>query len=355
MEGAASEAERRSPTLAVVVVTHDSAAELRRSLPPIVDELREGDELIVCDNASGDDSTAVAAELAPQARVIETGGNPGFGAACNRGAAVAEADLLLFLNPDNAVLPGFRDAIERPLLDGRDWAAWQALVTDGDGSRINSRGGVVHFTGIAWAGGAGAPRAEAPASPAPVAFPSGACLAITRERWEQSGGFSEPYFLYHEDTDLGLRLRLAGREVGIEPAAVCVHDYDFDKGPAKWRLLERNRWATLIRTYPAPLLVVLAPALIATEIALLPVAAVNGWLAEKLRASRDVALALPRLLGERREIQATRRVTAREFADALTADLDSAYLGRASRSALLRRMLRAYWSVARALLAVPPR
>ena len=180
--------------------------------------------------------------------------------------------------PTTSSRPGFRDAIVLPLAEGRGWGAWQGLVTSDNGESVNSAGGVVHFTGVAWAGGAGRPLGEAPAGPMEVGFPSGACLAIPRERWELTGGFSEPYFLYHEDTDLGLRLRLAGLTVGIEPRAVSDHDYEFDKGAAKWRYLERNRWATVLRTYPTRLLVLLLPALLATELGLLAIAATGGWL-----------------------------------------------------------------------------
>jgi GT2 family glycosyltransferase len=341
------------PSLSVVVVTHDSAAALGRTLPAIAAELRPGDELIVADNASSDGTLAVVAELMPDAIVVETGSNAGFGVAGNRGAERASGDLLLLLNPDNAVAPGFRDAIELPLIDERGWDAWQGLVTDEDGARLNTRGGVVHFTGIAWAGGAGEPRSEAPSGPEEVAFPSGACLAIPLTRWFELGGFSEPYFLYHEDTDLGLRIRLGGGTVGIEPRAVSDHDYDFDKGPAKWRHLERNRWATLIRDFPTGLLLLLAPALLATELAVFVAAAVSGWLPEKLKATADTLRALPRLRRERREIQATATVGSAVFAEALTPDLASAYLGRVAESQVVRILLRSYWSVV--LMACRPR
>lgn len=341
----------RPPSLSVLIVSHNSAAELARSLPPLVAELRDGDELIVCDNGSADGSAAAVAELAPAAAVIEAGANLGFAAGCNRAAVRAGGELLLLLNPDNVVAPGFRDAIELPLLEGRGWAAWQGLVTDDGGEILNSAGGVVHFTGIAWAGGAGRPRAAAPAAPREVAFPSGACLAIRRGLWHELGGFSAPYFLYHEDTDLGLRLRLAGHACGIEPRALSDHGYEFDKGASKWRHLERNRWATIVRDYPGRLLAVLAPALLATELALMPAAALGGWLPQKLAAYADLARALPRLLRERRAIQSARRIDAAAFADAcLSAELDSAYLGAAGRSRLLRALLRAYWRAARALL-----
>ena len=299
---------------------------------------------------------------------------------------MARGGLLIFLNPDAAVRPGFRDAIERPLRRSPEWGAWQGLVTSGDGAQLNSAGGVVHFTGIAWAGGAGralrtsAGRAQlvgeaeasrgsgdgkgawaepsevepgvaaAGISAGEVAFASGACLAIPRQRWDEVGGFPADFFLYHEDVDLSLRMRLAGHSVGIEPAAIVDHDYEFDKGPMKWRNLERNRWATIVRTYPAALIAVLLPALVATELALLFIALTGGWLTQKLRAWADVLRSAPGLLRSRRIVQAGRQVSAAEFARALTGELDSPFLGSVGRSKAIGGLLRAYWLVARALL-----
>lgn len=342
-------------TVSTIIVTYNARDAIARTLPALAGELREGDELIVVDNDSGDGTPAEARRLAPGATVIETGANLGFGAACNRGTEAASGELLVFLNPDAAPAPGFRDAIELPVTDDRGWAAWQGLVTADEGRVVNTQGGAIHFTGIAWAGGAGDPvSAVAPAAQEEEpAFVSGACLAIPRAAFVEVGGFAADFFLYHEDVDLSLRLRLAGGRLGLEPAAVVDHDYEFEKGPQKWRQLERNRWATLIRTYPAALLALLAPALIATELALVMVAATGGWLAQKLGAWGDTAKALPRLLRERQAVQARRRVGAADFALALTADLDSAYLGAAGRSPLLRAVLRAYWSAVWALLGSP--
>jgi GT2 family glycosyltransferase len=340
-------------TLSVVIVTHDSRPALGATLPALTGQLRDGDELIIVDNASADGTAGAARELAPGAIVIETGANPGFAAACNRGAEAASGELLCLLNPDAVPGPGWREAIERPLADGRGWAAWQALVTAGGGRAINTRGGVVHFTGIAWAGGAGEPvdgREGPNGAEAAPGFVSGACLAMPLAAYRELGGLPEPFFLYHEDVDLSLRLRLAGGELGVEPGARVDHDYEFDKGARKWRYLERNRWATLIRTYPGALLVLLAPALLATELAVVLAAAAGGWLPQKLRAWSETAGSLPRLLQERRAIQARRTVGAAEFARDLTARLDSPYLGPAARSRALGLVLGAYWTLVLALL-----
>ncbi len=335
--------------ISVVIVTYRHGEAVRPALDALAAELSDGDELIVVDNASGDETLEVVRGAAPGAQVIESESNEGFPAACNRGAATASGELLVFLNPDAVVADGWRDAIAAPLTDGSGWTCWQALVTAERGQLVNTRGGAVHFTGIAWAGGAGEPVDAADSYPEP-AFCSGACLAIIREEFDRLGGFAPDFFLYHEDVDLSLRVRLAGGTLGVAAGARADHMYEFDKGPAKWRYLERNRWATLIRVYPAALFVLVLPALIAAELALVLVSAIGGWLPQKLAAWGDVIRALPRLLSERREIQGTASIGAGEFAKALTPSLSSPYLGRPGASRLLGALLGAYWRVVLALV-----
>jgi GT2 family glycosyltransferase len=342
------------PTLSVLIVAWNSRAELARTLPALLPELGEGDELIVLDNGSDDGTAEAVAELASAARIVRGDRNLGFAAGCNRAAAEAGGDLLVILNPDAAPRPGFGEAIRRPWVEERGWAAWQALVANGDGRTINSAGNPVHFTGIVWAGRHGQPVESAPPA-GEVAALSGACLAIPRTTWEEVGGFPERFFLYHEDVDLSLRLRLAGGALGIEPSAVVDHDYEFGAREHKWRWLERNRWAFLVRAYPASLLVLLAPALLATELALIPASIAAGWGRQKLAAIAEVIRWLPRLLRERREVQATRRIGAGELAAWLTADLDSPFIPALARSVPAQLALRAYWRVILLLLGRPSR
>ena len=339
-----------SPRLSVIVVTYDSAAAVAHCMPRVVEQLAPGDELLVVDNASRDGTLDAVRTAAPGASVLAQADNLGFAAGANAGAAAAGGDLLLFLNPDAEPAPGFVEAIRRPARDDRGWAAWMGLVTMDGGTRINTSGGIIHFTGIAWSGEAQRPVAAAPPGPAEVPFLSGTCLAMPRSAWERLGGFPEAFFMYCEDVDVSLRARLAGGRLGVEPAARVDHEYDFAKGAEKWRRLERNRWAVLLRDYPGSVLAALAPALLATEIALLAIAAAGGWLPAKLLAGVDTLRGLPRLLRDRRAVQATRTIGAAEFARWLTPDLDSAYLGRAATLGPLRWALRAYWRLVTAAL-----
>jgi GT2 family glycosyltransferase len=338
------------PTLSVLIVAWESRDDLQSTLPALLPELGSDDELIVVENKPGDGSAEVVRELAPAARILPMGRNTGFAGGANAGAEVARGDLIVTLNPDAAPQPGWGEAIRRPWREGRGWAAWQALIADGSGEAINSGGNPVHFTGIVWAGGHGRAIGEAPPA-GEVTAASGACLAIPRAEWERTGGFAAEFFMYHEDVDLSVRLRMSGGAVGIEPSAVVNHAYDFSASADKWRWLERNRLAFVVRTYPAPLLALLAPVLVATELALLLVSAAAGWGAQKRKANREFIRRLPRLLGERRAIQRRRSVSAAEFASWLTPDLDSSLISPLARSWPARLLLRGYWRAVRLLLS----
>ncbi len=339
-----------SGALAAVVVAYDSERHLPQTLASLREQLRDGDELVVVDNASPGDCAAVARAAVPSATVIERETNDGFAGGCHAGAAASRAPLLFFLNPDAKLAPGCLDALRAAAAERPDWGAWQALVLLEDGARINSAGGITHWSGLAWPRGTEQPAATAGAVPHEVSFASGAALVVRRDAWESSGGFDLRYFMYGEDVDLSLRLRLAGWGVGIVPAARVEHDYEFAKGGYKWFYLERNRWWTLIGAYPAPLLALLAPGLLGLELALLAVAAAGGWLPEKLRAQRAVIGSLGWAWRRRRAIQATARIDAGVFAGGLGATLDSPYLGGAARVKPLAALQAAYWALVRRAL-----
>ncbi len=341
------------PRMSVVIVAHNSLDALRTSIPSLLAELDDGDELIVVDSGSSDGIADKLPELAPRAWLITAPGNVGFAAGANVGVSEARGELVVLLNPDAEVQPGWARAM-RAAWEG-PWQGWMALVTMSGGTQINTSGGVLHFTGLGWAGQAGQPVADAPGHATEVGFLSGACLAVPRAAWIELGGFPEHFFMYCEDVDLSLRIRLCGGRLAVLPEAQVVHDYDFAKGPQKWRLLERNRWATILRTYPGALLLVVLPALIATEVAVWAAALRGGWARMKAMAVLDVIRGLPRLARERRAIQASRRIDAATFAAGLSAELSSPYLGTTARSESIGRLLRLYWALIRSLLRASSR
>jgi N-acetylglucosaminyl-diphospho-decaprenol L-rhamnosyltransferase len=329
--------------ISVVIVTHDHADQVIEVLETLRPQLEMADEVIVVDNASADGTAEVARQALPQAQVIETGVNLGFSAGSNLGVARTSAPLVLLLNPDCHLQPGCLHELRRCAADHGEWGAWQATVLLGDGSHVNTAGNVVHFLGIGWAGGLGEPVEALGSEPREVAFGSGAALVVRREAWEQVGGLEDRFFMYCEDLDLCLRLRLRGWKTGVAPRARVVHDYTFEKGEYKWYFLERNRWWTILGTYPSAVFVAVLPALLLFELLLLPVAAAGGWLQAKRRAQGAVLRELPAILARRRRIQAARQISAADFARTLVATVDSPMLASARRVPGLAQALAFYW------------
>jgi GT2 family glycosyltransferase len=338
------------PAIAVVVVTHQNADHVGQTLRAVAAQMDAGDELIVVDNASSDGTPEAVREAVPDAVVLEQRSNLGFAGGCGAGAAASSASLLFFLNPDATPGDGCLDELRRIAGERSGWGAWQALVTMDGGTTINTSGNVTHYLGIGWAGSLGEPIASAPAEPVEVSFASGAALMVRRSEWERLDGFDDRYFMYGEDMDLGLRLWLSGSAVGIAPAARVEHDYEFAKGERKWFLLERNRWWTVVSDYPTRLLVLLAPALILSELAVMIAATKGGWLGAKLRAQGAVLRELPQMLERRRRVQARRAVSEHAFAQELSDRLDNPNLGGLAAVGLLARAQSAYWAVVRRML-----
>jgi len=336
--------------VAAIVVAFDSAAELPATLAALAAQLGPEDELIVVDNASRDGSAATVRDAAPEAVLIELEHNVGFAGGCVAGVAASRAPLLFFCNPDATIHAGCVDALRAAADEQPSWGAWQALVLLSGGEHVNTAGNITHWLGFGWAGSIEAPASSIPPEPREVSFASGAALVVRRQAWDAVGGFDPDYFMYGEDLDLGLRLWLAGWRVGIVPEARVEHDYAFTKGDYKWFYLERNRLWTVLAAYPAPLLAFAALPLLAFELALLAVAAREGWLKAKLRAQLAVLRSLPRIAARRRRVQAARRVSAGALAAQLTASLDSPYLGAAQHVPVLPRAQAAYWALVRRVL-----
>jgi GT2 family glycosyltransferase len=210
--------------LAVVVVTWNSADHLSACVGAVRDELPFGSEIIVVDNASSDDTPGVARELG--VRLVETGANIGFGAACNRGAGETLAHVVLFLNPDCVVRPGAVKAARRALVAAPRIGAVGAALVAPDGTAQPSADefitpGRFAVRAARTAIGRGGPIRRPPAGPVDWVF--GAFLLVRRDAFDEIGGFDPAFHMYYEDMDLCWRLWRAGWEVRFASDAEAVH------------------------------------------------------------------------------------------------------------------------------------
>jgi GT2 family glycosyltransferase len=224
----------------VVIVTADSGAGVGDSIARVLRSTAPV-EIIVVDNASRDGSIEqIAARFAPDTsvRILRNAENLGFGAACNRGAAIAQGGGLLLLNPDclieNATIARLRAilvsdpgigllGVLQVGVDGRidpasrrhDPLLRRALMSASGLARFASRW--PRFAGVEMPAGADGSAVE------PVDAVSGALMLLPRAVFDQVGGFDEGYFLHCEDLDLCRRVRDAGRRVACANAVRVVH------------------------------------------------------------------------------------------------------------------------------------
>ena len=315
------------------------------------------------DNASGDGTVAAARALAPDGDRGRDRGQPRLrrGLQPRRRGRLGRARSACS-TPTRCPSPGWRDAIELPHTDGRGWTAWQALVTADGGRTINTRGGVLHFTGIGWAGGAG--RAGRPLGGLDgLRARDRARLRLRRLPGDPPGRSTSGSARCPSPSSSTTRTSTSrcacgspAARLGVEDAARVDHDYEFAKGPSKWLYLERNRWATLIRTYPAR----------AARAAGAGAAGDRARAARRRGGRRLAAAEAARLGRDARLAAAPARASAagsRRRARSAPASspprsrarLDSAYLGRAGRSRALAVVLGAYWAIVRRLLGAARR
>lgn len=286
-------------SVCAIVVSYRDPAATRAAVASLLEQTRAPREVVVVDN----DPAAGLGEIAG-ARVLAQAVNGGYTTGANAGArAAGDADWLFFLNPDAVAAP---ECLQR-LLEAADdrTAILGAQVLLPGGEHVNAGDNPLHLTGLSWSGRFEQEREQGPAREAAVV--SGAALLVRRAAWEQLGGLTERFFLYHDDVDLAWRARLLGWSVRFVPAATVRHAYTFDKGLEKWFYLERNRAWTILTLYSGRSLLLLAPLLLATEAAILLAAARQGWWREKLRAWLAILRWTPALLRRRRELQAARR------------------------------------------------
>jgi N-acetylglucosaminyl-diphospho-decaprenol L-rhamnosyltransferase len=197
----------------IIIVSYRSRAPLSRLL-----DVLDGEKVVVVDNAARTDPVRDLTS-AHGARYLDPGENVGFAAAANLGAESADAEVMIFVNPDclptRPVLAELADCLCRD----RSLGSCSPRLTGTDGETSTVGGGwrptlprciaqamglpkVLKGTGI-WV----TPRQD---DVLEVGWLAGTCLAVRRSAFRSVGGFDTKFFLYNEDMALGERLGSRG-------------------------------------------------------------------------------------------------------------------------------------------------
>ena len=214
----------------VVVVLHDSAAELAALLRSIDARLAVRPELIAVDTGAADGGSSLAAGWG--ATVIERRDNPGFGAACNAGVARARHRACVLLNPDCELVDGSLTELARLALEHpRALHVPRLLNADGSVQRsahplpgtVGALGGALLHAPMLPAGVRERLEPYRAASARSVGWAIAACLAAETDALRRLGPFDPAAHLFGEDMDLCLRARAAGMPTVLHPGVRVRH------------------------------------------------------------------------------------------------------------------------------------
>ena len=278
-------------------------------------------DVVVIDNSG----TRCLQTSSPRVRVIANDHNVGFGAAVNQAFRASNAPYLAALNDDAVADPRW---LETLLADAEAHPRIGMFASE---VRLAGTGTLDSAGMLIAADGSSKQAPPALSADADALLPSGSAALYRRAMLEDIGLFDESFFLYCEDTDLGLRAQWAGWGCRYVPGAIVEHRYSHSAGrasPLKAYYVERNRLYTIVKNFPARMLWVAPFASVARYFWHLAAlisghgktaeyvddghsAAMLPWLV--IRANLAALFRLPALLAARRRIRATRRITAAEF------------------------------------------
>ena len=291
----------------------------RRWLPGCLDSLAAQTlapaEVVVVDNGSSDGSAALASER-PGVRVLHLSRNLGFAAAANRGIAATDADGVALVNTDVVLAPDWLERMVAALSSAPDVGAVACKMVDlDDPTVLYDAGDVLRRDGVCEQRGRFERDEGRFDEPGEVFAACAGAALYRRGAVLDVGGFDERFFLYLEDVDLGLRLRLAGWRCRYEPA-VARHAGQGsapEDGHAAWAWVERNTLLLAAKAFPLRW----APQVLYRQ---------AGWAWHALRerrlrlhlsgAARALPL-LPAMIRERRRLRARAAVPVDELVPSL--------------------------------------
>jgi O-antigen biosynthesis protein len=212
---------------------------LRRNISPAI-----AYEVVVVANGPSAAHLATASECSsPVVRVVTSAANLGFGGGCNRGAAHSSGELLVLLNDDIEVLPGWLEALVETADRHPDAGAVGSVILFPDGA-IQEAGSIAWRDGSTLSVGRGDSVEANPYNfRRAVDYCSACSLLVRREAWEALGGFDPRYFpAYYEDIDLCFGLARAGWRTLLQPRSRVVHHESASSTtPRKLFLMLRHR------------------------------------------------------------------------------------------------------------------
>ncbi len=245
------------PLISVIIVNYNGEKFLRDCVNSLLNQTVSDFEIVIVDNGSDEDSISYLKSLNnPKIKTVFLEKNHGFGYANNKGFEISEGKFIVILNNDTVVKSDFLEKIIDPFFCDIPQIGMVAplIVYKDNPSIIDKAGGhLVYFDGINRGRGCQEELSEKYLKKGEVLIPDGCAACFKRELIEEGGFFDSDFFLYGEDTDLGLRYLRMGYVCYYQPEAVVYHVHSGTAGKyskLKAYYVERNRIFVLIKNFP---------------------------------------------------------------------------------------------------------
>lgn len=303
----------RPPFISIIIINWNSAAYLPRCLDSISVQTYPNFEVILIDNGSKN-SSIVGLEENYSSIVVRTEylkSNLGFAVANNIGSRLARGQWLALLNADAFPEPNWLESLVKAseiypnaFFASRQIQANNPMYLDGEGDNY-------HVSGYAWRNNYGQPD-NSDYQFENVFSACGAAALYPRQEFLEAGGFDENYFSYHEDVDLGFRLRLRGLSCVLVPQAIVRHVGSASTGKKSDFSIyygHRNLVWTYFKDMPSVLFWSYLPLHIAVNFFFLIYFTLKGHGRVIWRAKLDAIRDLPAILRKRHAVQLQRRIS----------------------------------------------
>lgn len=325
-----------NPVVSIIIVNWNGLAHLPDCLDSLAAQTFRNFEVVLVDNGSRDESVSFVRTRYAWVKVIPLPENTGFASGNNRGLKHTQGDYIVTLNNDTRAEPDWLETLV-DVADSHPGAGMigSRICSFSDPDIIDSIGMGVCADGMSrgWYRNRNWSELDL-AEVEEILFPS-ACVALYRRAMiDEIGFFDDMFFAYAEDSDLGLRGRLAGWGAVLATKAVVYHKYSQTSGslsPFKVYLVERNHYWVALKNFSVGHLLLLPfftmiRYLVQARVVLLGngtggefhTGGSRGKIVKALLKGMVSSLGgMPKMLLKRQQVMKNRRLTTHEFSGLL--------------------------------------
>ncbi|MCX8011165.1 MAG: glycosyltransferase family 2 protein [Ignavibacteria bacterium] len=220
--------------ISVIIVQYNNQHLTKQAITSFIEHCKLNYEIILVDNGSESKNESNELKDFPNLNLIQLEKNRGFGFANNRGAEVANGEILLFLNNDTITISPFTEKVFEIFQKDDSIGVVGPKLLNEDRTLQLSWGNYPNllnefFTKLTYKSFHSNNKfvqniiVRKYSSSRFVDFVTGAAMFVRRELFQRVNGFDENMFMYFEDADLCKKITKLGKKVLFYPEVELVH------------------------------------------------------------------------------------------------------------------------------------